>query len=477
MSNNLSEVYKEKYRKFINEINISEKLKVELFDENFIEGNPDYYLYYPKLFTSYFNIENKLKDEIDQVCIAGYLYYQSVILIDSLIDENRLIYLPKIIILQEESIKILSSIFNRDSLFWNDWNRSRNEYFQAIKIEKELLNKKVVLKKEYLQLADFKSSFGKIAISAIYELNNRKETDVYNKLISSHKLFSVGFQLFDDLTDFEDDFNKQFNWAVYKLLNKRHSLKKKILNKYLYIDGIGQDIMKNSIHYLNKAITELAGIDYESNDIWINLINNTKYNIETNLDITVGYIEVLKKRISLGKKSDSKNNIKFNYEKIKNNIIRNALSFIQNDFNQNFTELKHIMYLSNHEDFSSRKNIHIGDVFQRALVVDCLLDVQEKYKIDLEKYINYEISYFRKNTTQGKIKVWSYFQTVKEVSADADDLGQISHFFYRVNRIDLIKNEISKAINILLNDRYHKDGGIETWIIPNKNKTDNQKIQ
>ena len=89
-----------------------------------------------------------------------------------LIDENKINYLPKIILLQEESIKILTAVFNRDSLFWKDWNGSRKEYFQAVEIEKELLSKKVVSKSKYLKLADFKSSFGKIAISAIYEFNS-----------------------------------------------------------------------------------------------------------------------------------------------------------------------------------------------------------------------------------------------------------------------------------------------------------------
>jgi len=475
MCNHLKEIYKKKYRKFICKLNISEKLKIELFDEKFIEANPPYYLYYPKLFTSYFNLGSKMDEDVNQVCIAGYLYYHSVILIDSLIDENKINYLPKINLLQEESIKILTAVFNRDSLFWNDWNVSRKEYFQAVEIEKELLSKKVVTKSKYLKLADFKSSFGKIAISAIYELNGRKQTQVYRKLISSHKLFSVGFQLFDDLTDFDEDFNKQFNWAIYKMLKKRPGLKKELLNKYLYIDGVGQNIMKNAVHYLNEATIKLVGLNYKSNDLWVNLINNTKYDVESNLDITTGYIEVLKKRISLSKELDYKNTIKINDDKINDNTIQKGLEFIQKDFNHNFTDLKHIMYLSHREGFSSGDNIHVGDIFQRALVADCLLDVQKKYKIDLEKYINHEIDYFIKNTT--KDKIWSYFKTVQEILADADDLGQILQFFYRANKIDLIKQETSKAINILLNDRYHEDGGIETWIIPNKDKTDNQKIQ
>lgn len=474
MKNKLYQIYKIKYINYIKNLCLDEDTLNDLIDEKFIESNPEFYLFYPKLFDSYFNLKGKSED-IDLICIAGYLYYQSIILLDALIDEKKFKYISKILVLQEEAIKILSSIFHKNSLFWTDWNKSRNEYFLATKIEKELLQKKDVSIKEYSQLADYKSSFGKIAISAMYELNNRENSDIYIKLIESHKHFSVAFQLFDDLTDFKEDYNKQFNWAVYCLLKKRKLQDINVMNKYLYIDGVSQELMKSAINYLNKSKLEFE-TKHSKNYNWLVLIEETKNKIDSDLDATNGYIEIIKTKINLSRISNIKKDINFDII-YKDKLISNALLFIKNDYLKNFSELKHIMYLSNKDGFINADKVHIGDVFQRGLVLDCLLDVQERYGVLFKKYIENEIDYFITNTTKNRIKIWSYFQTVKEISADADDLGQILQVFIRTGKVNIIKIEVDKAINILLNDRYHKDGGIETWIIPNKNKTISEKKQ
>jgi vacuolar-type H+-ATPase catalytic subunit A/Vma1 len=87
--------------------------------------------------------------------------------------------------------------------FWKFWNNSRNDYIEAIKIDHRLRNSKDVAFEEYQELADKKSTFGKIA--AIYSLKILSNTEdaniIYQKILLSHYYFSIGLQLYDDVKD------------------------------------------------------------------------------------------------------------------------------------------------------------------------------------------------------------------------------------------------------------------------------------
>ena len=74
--------------------------------------------------------------------------------------------------LQEETIKILTSIYGYKSPFWGLWQQRKAEYFKAIKIEKHLLTTPEVSFEQYSSLADDKSAFGKIAIDSLWVQSN-----------------------------------------------------------------------------------------------------------------------------------------------------------------------------------------------------------------------------------------------------------------------------------------------------------------
>ena len=213
--------------------------------------SPIFYKYYPKLFHSYFHEINN--NEVDDLSKAGYLYYQSVLFLDDLIDDKDFSGLPKMMFYQEETIKILSSIYEIESDFWKYWNKRKKEYFEAVKIEKKSQIENSTDFFVYKDLADKKSTFGKVAIDSLFLLSDKKDFKLYEKLLKSHTYFSIAFQLYDDVKDFSKDFEQdQFNWAVQSL--KQHidfSLNNNdviILNKLLYLKGIGQELLNESIN-------------------------------------------------------------------------------------------------------------------------------------------------------------------------------------------------------------------------------------
>src|SRR5688500_3617150 len=161
------------------------------------DKSPKYYQYYPRLFHPYFyTIDAQLTDKLSK---AGYLYYQSVLFTDSLIDEGDLSKIPLIQIYQEETIKILCSIYNNENILWEYWSKRRNEYFEAVKIERSLKIDSDVDLTVYEDLSDKKAAFGKVAIDCLYAIENENNSALYKNLLESHYHFSVGFQLYDDI--------------------------------------------------------------------------------------------------------------------------------------------------------------------------------------------------------------------------------------------------------------------------------------
>jgi hypothetical protein len=288
------------------------------------DKSPKFYQEYPKLFNSYYNID---AEKLSVLSKAGYYYYHSILSLDSLMDDGEFKEIPQILTLQEESIKLLTSIYGVDSSFWSSWDKRKKEYFEAVKIEKSLAQKNQVDFEIYEDLADKKSAFGKVAIDSLFTLDKKQNKEIYKKLLLSHKYFSIGFQLYDDVKDFKEDFEKkQFNFAIYRLKNAIdfHQYKEDVstLNKLLFIKGIGQEILAKSIEQFEKAISILNTLKVQSK--WLETVEEMKNTIVNYLDATNGYFATLKTRLYI--KNQQKNAYPFfKYEIVRDN---NCISVI-----------------------------------------------------------------------------------------------------------------------------------------------------
>ena len=304
------------FQSYIQNLKISMNFKDQILNSEFIERNPIYYKNYPTLFSKVFSLQSSQLDLLD---IAGYLYYQSTIFTDTLIDKKDLSKFPLISICQEESIKILSSIFGLEHDFWRLWNMRREEYFRAVYLEKGLSKKDFVAIEEYEALADLKSAFGKIAIDCLFSLDNSNE-DAYQKLLLSHHYFSAAFQLNDDIQDFKEDFKSgQFNWAFYLL--KKHNIANQdpdVLEKYLYIRGIAKEIYNLGIEYCDKALTVIEEIEVLE---WKKILADTKRSFLTAIIEIDNYLAILTSEISLSNTLFPENNLVYS--------ISSAIKFVK----------------------------------------------------------------------------------------------------------------------------------------------------
>lgn len=135
------------------------------------------------------------------------------------------------------------------------------------------------------------------------------------------------------------------------------------------------------------------------------------------------------------------------------------------------------MYLGKKEGFKGKNSIHIGDIFQRALVADLLCDIKDKFPLVLEEVIQKEVQYLISRKLKTSIGGWSYFPTVKEIAPDIDDLGQIIQLFIKSGNLHYYEKYCKGLVDIILRDCSNGQGGIKTWIIPREGLSTLQERQ
>jgi len=413
------------FKNYVLKLPLHQDLKKTILDSKFIADNPAYYQNYTSLFSNAFLISKEQSDLLD---IAGYLYYQATIFTDSLIDEKNISQFPLISVCQEESIKILTSIYGLEHNFWTLWNKRRNEYFEAINFEKELSNKKIVNSNEYETLADKKSSFGKVAIDCLYSIDHTNAV-VYEKLLLSHKNFSVAFQLKDDIKDFKEDIkNKQFNWAVYLLQQQNiENHDPDILEKYLYIRGISKLMYLQAVDYCDKALECIENIAVPK---WRKVLNDTKKTFTSAIIEIDNYLGILTSEISVSNESLIENNL--------HHSISLAVQFIKSKQQNNGSWREYV------------NQGGISSTWSTAFITSKISE-SESLKTIFENEIPKALDFLKQNTIES---LWSYNTTWIE-DADSTNFALLS----------LWKNNIHIEYEILENWLLFQtpNGGFSTY--------------
>ena len=385
-------------------------------------------------------------------------------------------------ICQEETVKLLCGLFKPGTEFWEYWNMRKMKYFEAFSLEGSgNINKET----DYFDLADFKSELGKVAIDALHLLSDKKNAGSYKNLLLAHRNFSIANQLIDDIQDITIDRDqKQFNWVLRHLFDlladngvDTKNLNHEQLKKHLYSSNL-------AIHYYKKANTffakALRHAEKAQAVLWKEHLKKLYTKNAHRIDTIRGYNLVLRTKANIRKEANSLiSEIPIKIPKItlgKYNLSP-SIAYLLNECESGYTDLKHIMYLSNLEGFANNNEIHIGDSFQRAILADLFYDIHTRYPVNLSKIIDKEINYLVKQRNYDAIGGWSYFPSVPEIAADIDDLGQIAQLLIKSRRFDFLEKYGMKPINFAIEHCLVKGGGLKTWIIPRDKRNEYQERQ
>lgn len=154
-----------------------------------------------------------------------------------------------------------------------------------------------------------------------------------------------------------------------------------------------------------------------------------------------------------------------------------GLVFILRAFPEEFSEALHKMYFPKEQGFSGNLDWHSGNIFQRSLIADTLLDCNAFMNNQLTPLIEHELEFLTHSVRTDGVGSWGYFPELIELAPDADDLAQMIQLYVRTGKYDSINEYCIHPLQVLLTDNAHEDGGLETWIIPKENRTEIQNIQ
>ncbi len=405
----------------------------QIIDEDFIAYNPSYYLYYPYLFNEYFEITDK--KTLNQLSISGFLYYKAIILIDDIFDNQHSTEKFKQYMIanicQEEAIKILSALFSQGSSFWNTWNRRKFEYSKAYKLDKSIITIKNF--SEYEVLADYKSAFGKIAIDCLFHLSNKKKKDTYDNLLKTHSFFYTGFQIIDDINDYEEDVkNGQFNISKHeliKVLSKENDLIENYSveeqKKLIYLKKVSENLYIKAINYLDKASNLINSFNNSKKCLWLQEIynlHNTSISHFLNINGFIEVYETKKNKVTYFSKHHSISD-----------VLTNAINYLQTNQQTN----------GNWNDIFN--DAGISDVWTTSFVTYSLLkyDIKDFKLTKTKEFIS---------RSRSSDNLWGYN---KSWVNDADS----SSFAFLCLQSDI---EIKKSLEKWLSFQ-NKDGGFSTY--------------
>ncbi|MGB9022608.1 MAG: hypothetical protein WCC94_04140, partial [Candidatus Bathyarchaeia archaeon] len=126
-----------------------------------------------------------------------------------------------------------------------------------------------------------------------------------------------------------------------------------------------------------------------------------------------------------------------------------------------YPEATHRLPFPRSYGFTGDQDEHCGNVFQRAIVLDALLDALQRGKDVDEAYVRADVRTLV-DMRYGNLG-WKYIPTVPELAPDADDLALVTQVLVK-SECREIWTLCGKAIDTVSRSAY-PDGSFETWIV------------
>lgn len=442
------------------------------FVEN--ERDANFYYYYPFLF--YDEFEDVPIESFRIIALSGVLYFHYILLNDKLMDAKQLVD-PSIITyssyLLSKSFNLLYSLFSPSSEFWSYFAKYNQEFTNAVLLER---SKHVGIISDYSQsefelIARGKAAISKCATAALAVLCNSPKK--IEPLEVSQDCFYIAGQLYDDFKDWKQDYKGRcFSHLLTNVIYEHHLAEAvesnnppdlETIGRAIYLSKAAENQLKNAILFMEKSSSYGSSCHH-----WIEYIHKSKSIIQNSKK----YVSEMRKKLLLRRERQQHQPRKTVhetetlplYKRLKFNIYR-SLDYLLTQQELDFPELKHRMSFYKSGGFMGEQEHHIGNVFQRALIVDTLLDARSFFpnadviiKKEVEKLVSAKLRRVRGG--------WNYFPSLPELPPDADTLGQILQILIR-SKYEKIDEEVSDPISLLLSQCSYDDGSFETWIVDN----------
>lgn len=446
------------------------------------------YSIYPFLFSSAFS--NVSKPNTRTLALSGRLIFESIGFADEIMDEKLRLeqsteYILRIQALQHEGYKILHTLFPPESIFWERFTENRLEYTSACYKEKKFMTGELMwgdfTEEKSFEISRGKSAIARTAVNGLAVLAQNEQIE--KPLCSSITNYYVAYQLWDDILDWKRDVKTNTpTLLLSRVMNSPLSFSTeeesdsyiKQLKYEVYYNGHLEYLLDLAINKIEDARQNIVGIDVPE---WRSVLSHLEKDCAALLHDTRAIIQKNIQRVQI--QPQLKNQIVLPLPKNQSEkMIYNCVEVLLMEWQKGFGALRHIMKLPNLPEFSIDHLYHYGDVFQRALMADGFCDANDLLNGLLQPILNYEAQHLvDSRDTKTDVGGWRYMPNVPEVAPDADDLGQVMQVFLRSGWREYVQDYCEKPLEILLANNVRDNGGIETWIIPKENQTEEQQRQ
>jgi squalene-hopene/tetraprenyl-beta-curcumene cyclase len=404
--------------------------------------------------------------DIRPLAVFGRLFANSIFIHDPLADRAVAPHevattTLRIMAMQFEAYHLLHPLLPADAPFWNRFKGYMSDYARACITEMTFASGSQAWR-EFSETLALETAIGKSGpsraiIAALVDL--ARDESLLEPLLDALNHFNIACQMWDDLNDWKDDLNHGMpSLLLRRLLAERPSSELSSAE----MDRLGREIYyKGHAQYvLDLALTSLDAADKVRSLVpdlpWYHSIDvmRTKYrSVQRDIgSIMTANLERVRKHRNftlvlpeaMGPWQD---------------VAWSGMQFIVRQWKLGFGEARDIVAT---DSLISHSDKLMGDIFQRAQIVDVLCDVEEIHKGSLLPVINDELAYLLKKRRITGFGGWTHFHDVQVIPPDAETLAQIIRAFLRCGRRECVVMHCESSIRVLLRD---DASPVRTWLI------------
>lgn len=395
-------------------------------------------------------------ETMNTLCICSAISAQIVLYYDHLVDNCNGITETDISLLFEKFMfsqyqaRILGKLFDENSEFWSYYEKYCKQYFEAAKLEMQCVNSfKKYEYSEFKKISRGVFAMWKWPIAALAVLTgNTHKIAMYEEVLD---LEAEADQLFDDLKDWKDDFNgKRFSWMLCRIMVENEidpSSDVKTVSEFLFKGDYDLMVLVKINKLCEKIMLKCGNADeyiikireFQSN---VNKLYNDLCRIKEH-----GFIPQ-------DRPSVNENLLLYGTE----NFIQNFMDILTLHKKKDYPELVHWALFTKQAIVSADNKYIRGDVYQRAVVLNSVLELKRMgYKVQ-NSFIQDEIEYFIRMWDETK-KGWSYFSKFPKSQADIDILAEMMKICILTENTGL-KMLVDESVSFLIKNRKNNKEGL-----------------
>jgi squalene-hopene/tetraprenyl-beta-curcumene cyclase len=449
-------------------------------------ARPNIYDCFPYLFREAFPRANRAA--LHTLSVAGRLYATALFAGDGLMDgaltgESATEAAAAMAVSHSLAARQLQRLFGPDVAFWEHFDLIVDEYASACVEEKRFaVGTKLwgtLDESKAIQIIRGKDVFPRLLVAGLCELDG--DYAAYSSLSEAVAQFFIARQLYDDVVDWKQDLQSNSPSLVLLRLLRGQSprpdggwgeVELKSLTRRCFYEGVAQRTLRDALEALSRA-ESLPSIRCPD---WISSVGTVRKYCTSLLQDIDAIVDKNLARVRSPKALRLPVPPRDSHPWTP--VMNDSLRYLLQQWAGGFGEVKHTVHFSHHPGVPVSGRYQSGDILQRALVADALIDADEYLTGIAAEVIDEEVRYLLGRRRSAGLGGWSYFPDLPELPPDIVTLSHIMQLLKRRGHDRALQEYCMPVLAAALEDFPNDPGrAISMWVIPSRGRTPEQELQ